>query len=69
MTGSSDMLTVCIANDLAAKVHGRKQHTNLLKKFGGNSNFIGEYGIERKVSSLLSSDLTIVKQNVMAVLF
>jgi hypothetical protein len=60
VTGSSDLLTVCIANDLAVKIHGRKQRTNTIKKFGGNNNFIGKYGIEYKVSILLTSDLTIV---------
>jgi hypothetical protein len=46
VTGSSDMLTVCIANDLAAKHRGRKQRTNILKKFGGNSNLMGKYRVE-----------------------
>lgn len=44
VTGSSDMLTVCIANDLAAKRLGHKQHANIIKKFGGNNSFIRKYG-------------------------
>lgn len=44
VTGSSDMLTVCIANDLAAKRLGHKQHANIIKKFGQNNSFIRKYG-------------------------
>jgi len=46
VTGSSDMLTVCIANDLAATHLGHKQHANTLKKFGRNNNYISKYGSE-----------------------
>jgi len=46
VTGSSDMLTVCIANDLAAKRLGHKQHANIIKKFGGNNSYIRKYGSE-----------------------
>jgi hypothetical protein len=48
------MLTVCIANDMAAKRRGRKQYASIFKKFIGN-NFIGKYGSEYKVSVLLYS--------------
>jgi len=44
VTGSSDMLTVCIANDLAAKRLGHKQHANISKKFGGSNSYIRKYG-------------------------
>jgi hypothetical protein len=46
VTGSSDMLTVCIANDLAAKRLGHKQHANIIKKFGGNNSYTRKYGSE-----------------------
>jgi hypothetical protein len=49
VTGSSDMLTVCIANDLAAKRLDHKQHANIIKKFGGNNSFIRKYGREYKI--------------------
>lgn len=49
VTGSSDMLTVCITNDLAAKHLGHKQHANIIKKFGGNNSFIRKYGSEYKI--------------------
>jgi hypothetical protein len=45
VAGSSDMLTVCIPNDLAAK-RGYRQRSNLVKKFGGNRNFKGKCGSE-----------------------
>jgi len=44
VTGSSDMLTVCIANDLAAKRLGHRQHANISKKFGGSNSYIRKYG-------------------------
>lgn len=40
VAGSSDMLTVCIPNDRAAK-QSYKQRSNLVRKFGGNRNFKG----------------------------
>ncbi|XP_023712819.1 uncharacterized protein LOC111867308 isoform X3 [Cryptotermes secundus] len=43
VAGSSDMLTVCIPNDLATK-RGFTPRSNLVKKFGGNRNFKGKYG-------------------------
>jgi len=46
VTGSSDMLTVCIANDLAAKHLGHKQRANIIKKFGRNNSYIRKYGSE-----------------------
>jgi hypothetical protein len=49
VTGSSDMLTVCIANDLATKRLGHKQHANTIKKSGGNNSFVRKYGSEYKV--------------------
>jgi hypothetical protein len=49
VTGSSDMLTVCIANDLAAKRLGHKQQANIVKKFGGNNSYISKYGRKYKI--------------------
>ena len=46
VTGSSNLLTVCIANDLAAKRLGHKQHANIIKKFGGNNSYMRKYGSE-----------------------
>jgi hypothetical protein len=52
VTGSSDMLTVCIANDLAAKRLGHKQHANVIKKFGGNNSYMRKYGSEYTIYPL-----------------
>jgi hypothetical protein len=49
VAGSSDMLTVCIPNDLAAK-RGYKQRSNLVRKFGGNRNLKDKYGSKYIVS-------------------